>query len=111
MAYLDVEPQGPGNGRVVVLLHGKNFCAATWEQTMQALLRAGYRVIAPDQVGFCKSSKPDGYQYGLPTLAANTHELLRSLGVSSPIIIGHSMGGMLALRYGLQYPDSTGAIV
>ena len=55
MAYLDVAPTGKANGRTAVLLHGKNFCAATWEQTIAALSKAGYRVIAPDQVGFCKS--------------------------------------------------------
>src|SRR4051794_17863913 len=53
MAYMDVQPAKP-NGRAVVLLHGKNFCAATWEETIKALHDAGYRVIAPDQIGFCK---------------------------------------------------------
>ena len=50
MAYLDVAPAVP-NGRTVVLLHGKNFTAATWEPTIKVLNRAGYRVVAPDQVG------------------------------------------------------------
>ena len=45
-AYLDVAPARP-NGRTVVLLHGKNFCAATWDATITALTGAGYRVIAP----------------------------------------------------------------
>ena len=56
MAYMDVKPARP-NGRTAVLLHGKNFCAATWQATITALTDAGYRVIAPDQIGFCKSSK------------------------------------------------------
>lgn len=110
MAYLDVSPETP-NGETVVLLHGKNFCAATWQETMEALLAKGYRVVAPDQIGFCKSSKPEGYQYGLHTLAANTHALIASLGIEHPIVMGHSMGGMLAARYALQYPEETGALV
>ncbi len=110
MAFLDVTPEA-ANGETVILLHGKNFCAATWEETMKTLLDEGYRVIAPDQIGFCKSSKPQGYQYGLHTLAANTHGLLVSLGVEDPVIMGHSMGGMLAARYTLQYPDETAALV
>ncbi len=110
MAYLDVTPD-VSNGRTAVLLHGKNFCAATWEDTMQVLLDDGYRVIAPDQIGFCKSSKPQGYQYGLHTLAANTHDLLEALDVERPVVIGHSMGGMLAARYALQYPRETGGLV
>ena len=46
MAYMDIKPVHP-NGRTAVLLHGKNFCAATWEPTIQRLSDAGYRVIAP----------------------------------------------------------------
>ena len=110
MAYLDVTPD-EANGETVVLLHGKNFCAATWETVMQALLHEGYRVVAPDQVGFCKSSKPGSYQYGLHTLAANTHSLVEALDIEQPVIMGHSMGGMLAARYALQYPEETGALV
>src|SRR5687768_7715040 len=52
MAYMDVSPERP-NGKVAVLLHGKNFCGATWEGTITELTKAGYRVIAPDQIGFC----------------------------------------------------------
>ena len=59
MAYLDVPPAPNAKlaGRTAVLLHGKNFCSATWEPTIRALSAAGYRVIAPDQIGFCKSSR------------------------------------------------------
>jgi pimeloyl-ACP methyl ester carboxylesterase len=93
------------------LLHGKNFCAATWGATIRVLTGAGYRVIAPDQVGFCKSTKPAHYQYSFEQLAANTHALLASLGISKTIIMGHSMGGMLATRYALTYPADTEQLV
>ncbi|PZQ28414.1 MAG: alpha/beta hydrolase [Stenotrophomonas acidaminiphila] len=110
MAYLDVAPAMP-NGRTVVLLHGKNFCAATWESAIAALAGAGYRVVVPDQVGFCKSSKPPRYQYSFGQLAANTHDLLARLGIPRAVIVGHSMGGMLAARYALQYPEATERLV
>lgn len=110
MAYMDVEPEHP-NGRTVVLLHGKNFCAATWEGTIAPLLQAGYRVLALDQVGFCKSSKPQAYQFSFGQLAANTHALLQQAGVDKPILIGHSMGGMLAMHYALQYPGELERLV
>lgn len=110
MAYLDVKPE-KANGRTAVLLHGKNFCAATWETTLTALGEAGYRVIAPDQVGFCKSSKPAHHQYSFSELATNTHALLQSLGIDKAVVIGHSMGGMLAARYALMYPDATQRLV
>lgn len=107
MAYLDVPPSRDANGRTVLLLHGKNFCAGTWESTIRALTAGGYRVIAPDQIGFCKSGKPAMYQFSFAQLAANTRALLQSLGIDSSVVLGHSMGGMLATRYGLQYPDAT----
>ena len=108
MAYMDVAPQGAPNGSTAVLLHGKNFCSATWDKTIRALASAGYRVVAPDQIGFCKSSKPEHYQYSFQQLAANTHALLDRLGVKDPIVMGHSTGGMLAFRYALMYPGETG---
>ena len=110
MAYVDVRPERP-NGKTAVLLHGKNFCAGSWDTTIRHLSAAGYRVIAPDQIGFCKSTKPARYQYGLYTLAANTHQLLAALKVVRPILIGHSMGGMLAIRYTLQYPGELSQLV
>jgi pimeloyl-ACP methyl ester carboxylesterase len=112
MAYLDVPaPPNTGNGRTVVLLHGKNFCAATWEGTIRALTAAGYRVIAPDQIGFCKSTKPEDYQYSFHQLAANTRSLLDSLGIGKVTVMGHSMGGMLATRFALLYPDQVDHLV
>jgi pimeloyl-ACP methyl ester carboxylesterase len=111
MAYLDVAPEGSPNGLAIVLLHGKNFCSATWEKTIRALSGAGYRVIAPDQIGFCKSSKPEHYQYSFQQLAANTHALLEHAGAKNPIVMGHSTGGMLAFRYALMYPKETKALV
>jgi pimeloyl-ACP methyl ester carboxylesterase len=111
MAYLDIAPAAPANGRTLVLLHGKNFCAATWGDTARDLAARGYRVIAPDQIGFCKSSKPRGYQYSFAALATLTRDLLAKAGVDRPVLVGHSTGGMLAMRYALLYPDRVGALV
>ncbi|HEY6912083.1 MAG TPA: alpha/beta hydrolase [Myxococcales bacterium] len=110
MAYLEVRPEKP-NGHTAVLLHGKNFCAGTWEATIRALAAEGYRVIAPDQIGFCKSSKPQRYQYSFHQLAANTRALLEKLGVARAVLISHSTGGMLAARYALLYPQQVEQLV
>src|SRR6476620_10805425 len=56
MAYMDVKPAN-ANGHTVMLLHGKNFNGAYWEQTAKVLSENGYRVIINDQIGFGKSSK------------------------------------------------------
>ena len=110
MAYMDVRPAMP-SGRVVVLLHGKNYVAATWKGTISVLNDAGYRVIAPDQIGFGKSTKPAHYQYTFQQLAGNTHALLASLGISHVTVVGHSTGRMLGVRYALMYPDTVDRLV
>jgi pimeloyl-ACP methyl ester carboxylesterase len=111
MAYMDVAPTVAANGKTAVLLHGKNFCGATWDQTITELTKAGYRVVAPDQIGFCASSKPEHYQYTFQQLAANTDALLKSIGVKQAVLVGHSTGGMLATRYALMYPDAVARLV
>jgi pimeloyl-ACP methyl ester carboxylesterase len=82
MAYMDVEPE-KANGRTVVLLNG-------------------YRVIAPDQIGFCKSAKPEHYQYSFQQLAANTRSLLMSLGIERVTILGRSTAWPWLIPLGLR---------
>ncbi len=111
MAYMDVAAKGTVNGRTIVLLHGKNFCGATWEASIDTLTTAGYRVVVPDQVGWCASTKPEHYQYSFQQLAANTRALLQRLGVDRAIVVGHSTGGMLATRFALMYPAMSEQLV
>lgn len=104
MAYMDIKPAGQGNGKTVVLLHGKNFFGAYWRDTIRVLSRSGYRVVVPDQLGFGKSAKPN-IPYSFHQLAANTKKLLDTLGLKEVAVVGHSMGGMLATRFALMYPE------
>ena len=110
MAYMDVPPSGGGNGKTVLLLHGKNFFGAYWSDTILFLTENGYRVIVPDQIGFGKSSKPN-IHYSFHALAANTKKLLDTLDVKEVTVVGHSMGGMLATRFALLYPEITTKLV
>jgi pimeloyl-ACP methyl ester carboxylesterase len=110
MAYMDLKPEH-ANGHTAVLLHGKNFCGPYWQATAERLRDKGYRVVIPDQIGFCKSSKPHAYQYSIHQLAANTHALLASLGVDKVTVIAHSMGGMIGARYALMYPQGVEKLV
>ncbi len=98
MAYMDVRPNAHATGRTVVLLHGKNFYGSYWERTIRALTQVGFRVVVPDQIGFGKSSKPD-ISYSFDLLASNTARLLDELNIRQAAIVGHSMGGMLAVRF------------
>ncbi|SHI81778.1 Pimeloyl-ACP methyl ester carboxylesterase [Hymenobacter daecheongensis DSM 21074] len=110
MAYMEVPTTAPANGHTVVLLHGKNFFGAYWRETIRVLTAAGFRVVVPDQIGFGKSDKAD-LHYSFHQLARNTKRLLDTLGVSKAIIVGHSMGGMLATRFALLYPEATEKLV
>ncbi|HTR44839.1 MAG TPA: alpha/beta hydrolase, partial [Thermodesulfovibrionales bacterium] len=110
MAYMDVPPEGEWNGKVVLLFHGKNFFGAYWKETIKILSLNGYRVIVPDQIGFGKSSKPN-IHYSFHLLAANTRKLLDTLGVKEVAVVGHSMGGMVATRFVLMYPESVTHLV
>jgi pimeloyl-ACP methyl ester carboxylesterase len=102
LAYMDAPPAAPSTGRTVVLLHGRNFPSSYWEPTIKALTDAGYRVVAPDQIGFGKSSKP-GFAYSFDAMARATVALLDSLHIDRFDLVGHSMGGMLAVRLARAY--------
>ncbi|WP_027555109.1 alpha/beta fold hydrolase [Bradyrhizobium sp. Cp5.3] len=109
MAYMDVAPAQP-NGRTVVLLHGRNFPSSYWAPVIKMLSEAGYRVVVPDQIGFGKSSKPQG-ELHFDTLARNTIALLDHLKIDKADIVAHSLGGMLGVRIARAYPDRVNHLV
>lgn len=110
MAYMDVPPAGAPNGRTVVLFHGMNFGGFYFGGPIDALRSEGFRVVVPDQIGFGRSSKPI-IPYNFHDMARNTRLILRSLKIDKAMIVGHSMGGMLAARFATQYPDVTERLV
>jgi pimeloyl-ACP methyl ester carboxylesterase len=110
MAYRDVMPVVRAEQPAVLLLHGKNFSGFYWEPTIRELVASGNRVVAPDQIGFGESSKPD-IHYSFHLLARLTAELLDRLGVRRVVVVGHSMGGMLATRFALLYPERVAKLV
>ena len=105
MAFMDVKADHP-NGQSVMLFHGKNFTGYYWKDAIAFLSKAGYRVIVPDQVGWGMSTKPNT-KYSFEMLAHNSKLLLDSLQIDKVNVIGHSMGGMLAARFALMFPERT----
>lgn len=103
LAYMDIHPAHP-NGKSIILFHGKNFGGYYWKEVIAALSVKGYRVIVPDQIGFGKSSKPF-IHYSFHEFARYNKALLDTLGISKITVLGHSMGGMLATRFTLLYPE------
>ncbi|RYZ97320.1 MAG: alpha/beta hydrolase [Sphingobacteriaceae bacterium] len=104
MAYMDINPTN-ANGKTVILFHGKNFGGYYWTNVIKTLTAKGYRVVVPDQLGFGKSSKAY-IHYSFHKLARFNKQLLDTLGIKKTYVLGHSMGGMLATRFALMYPES-----
>jgi pimeloyl-ACP methyl ester carboxylesterase len=110
LAYLDETPASGWNGRTVVLLHGMNFFAEAYTGTIHELLANGFRVVAIDQIGFGRSSKPI-IPYTLGDLALNIRTLLEHLGIDRAAVVAHSMGGIIATRFAFSYPEVASHLV
>jgi pimeloyl-ACP methyl ester carboxylesterase len=93
-----------------LLFHGKNFAGYYWTSVVRSLSQAGFRVVVPDQIGFGKSSKPF-IHYSFHLLATQNRKLMDSLDVEKAIVLGHSMGGMLATRFALMYPHKVERLI
>ena len=85
MAYMDIPPGKEPNGKTVVLFHRKAFGGYYFHNVIEALTGSGYRVVAPDQIGWGKLPKPD-IHYSFQLLAANTAALLDQLGVPTELL-------------------------
>ena len=110
IAYMDVAPVGPANGRAVVFHHGGSYYGWYWESQIQALTNAGYRVVVKDRLGWGKSSKPI-LPYSMSLHASNTARLMEHLGIDEAAIVGHSIGGQMATRFAFLYPEKTTHLV
>lgn len=106
---LHVAIAGPLTGEMVVLLHGfpQNWYA--WRAQLPALAAAGYRAIAMDLPGFGASDKPPGH-YDALSIAADVSAVIRSLGASNAVIIGHGYGAQVAWSMPGLEPEVTRAI-
>jgi pimeloyl-ACP methyl ester carboxylesterase len=97
-----------GSGPPVVFLHGNPGSTRDFDD-VAARLERDHRVVALDRPGHGHSDRTrDGTPRGQ---AAAVHEVLQQIGVSRPILVGHSWGGALALIYALEHPDDVGGLV
>ncbi len=110
MAYMDVKPMLGDTGPAAILMHGRNFPSSYWERVATALSARGYRVIIPDQVGFGKSTKAE-MPYSFAFWAENTAALAAQLKVKSAVVIGHSIGGIMATTLAAAHPELVSRLV
>lgn len=92
-----------GRGEVVLLLHGMAGSSDTWQDVIPPLA-ARYRVIAPDLLGHGRSDKPRT-DYSLGAFAAGLRDLLDELGINRVTLVGHSLGGGIAMQFLYQHPE------
>ena len=93
-----------GSGPPVLLVHGLGFHRARWQAQVDALLAAGFRVIRFDLRGFGDTPIPPE-PYDIPTLASDVEQVRVAAGVDTLHLVGHSLGGMVALEYALAHPE------
>lgn len=94
-----------GEGPLVLLLHGFPQFWWTWRHQLVSLPAAGYRAVAVDLRGYGGSDKPPR-GYDLPTLAGDAAGLIRALGESGAIVVGHDWGGLLAWTMAVRDPKA-----
>ncbi len=98
-----------GRGPVLVLLHGITNSSASWEPVLELLAR-DFTVIAPDLLGHGDSAKPRG-DYSLGASASLLRDLLLALGHQRATIVGHSLGGGIAMQFSYQFPERVDRLV
>jgi pimeloyl-ACP methyl ester carboxylesterase len=107
LAYRDLGPavgdrqQAPA----ILLVHGMISDGSTWSRPAAGFAEAGYRVIVPDLLGHGSSDKPADGGYHLRDFADSLHPLLLELGVRSVTVIGHSLGGAIAMQLAHDHPE------
>jgi len=103
---------GPDDGTPVIVLHGFPECSYGWHRQLPALVAAGYRVIAPDQRGYNRSSKPRGATaYDLDALAADILGLADRLQLGRVRLVGHDWGASVAWWLATFHPERLDRIV
>ncbi len=99
-----------GEGPLVVLLHGFPEFWYSWRLQIPVLAAQGFTVVAPDLRGYNDSDKPRT-GYDMPTLLRDIEGLIRGLGYSDAVIVGHDWGGALAWAFAMRYPQMTKRLI
>lgn len=115
-SYLDVGPEPdpltglpPAGAATILLVHGIGDTADTWSEVIPALART-HRVIAPDLLGHGRSDKPRA-DYSVGAYANGLRDLLAALDIPAATVVGHSLGGGIAMQFAYQYPERCDGLV
>jgi len=109
---LFVREAGPADGPVVILSHGFPELSYSWRHQIPALAAAGYHVIAPDQRGYGRSSKPEGVEeYDIVHLTDDLLGLLDDVAADSATFVGHDWGAIIVWQMSVLHPDRVDGVV
>lgn len=100
-----------GQGEPILMLHGLGATKAEFMPTLAALAPAGFRVVAIDLPGFGDSDKPLAAPYDAPFFARWVLATMDALGIGRAHVLGHSMGGRVALEVGMRHPERVEGLV
>jgi len=100
-----------GSGPDVLMIHGWASSERMWERPMRQLASAGFRAWAPDLPGFGESSQPTDNWYTIPNLTSAIEEFIECVGIERAAVVGHSMGGAIALELAGRSPQRVGSLV
>src|SRR4051794_27048842 len=98
-----------GWGPPILLIHGMTGSSATWDDVIP-FLSDRHTVIAPDLLGHGDSAKPRG-DYSLGAYASGIRDLMRAIGHDSATVVGHSLGGGVAMQMAYQFPEMVERLV
>ncbi len=106
--YVELNPDGR---ETMLFVHGLGSNLKFWRYQLDTFAGEGYRVVALDMLGYGKSDKPATFPYSMEAMADVVHELAQALDIERPILVGHSMGGHIALTYAIRFPDDLSALI
>ncbi len=101
----------PEADKTLVFVHGLGSYLKFWRYNLDHFAAQGYRVIALDQVGYGKSSKPASFPYTMEAMADVVKAVIDRLDAKRPVVIGHSMGGQTAMSLAIRYPEAISGLV
>ena len=110
VAYAAYPGSGADESSPLVLVHGVGSTSATWDLVLPRLIEAGVAAVTLDLPGHGRSSKERG-DYSLGALASTVRDLLDHLGHERCILVGHSLGGGIAMQFAYQFPHRTSGLV
>jgi len=102
---------GPSDGPPIVLIHGFASSTLVWSKVFLEFAAEGFRVIAPDLLGYGYSAKPRDFDYTIGAQARMIDRLLETIGLDRVIVVGSSYGGAIAATIALDYPERVERLV